>query len=182
MKWLFFMADHMRQTAKTTSCRAPAQARQTAYKVAHNPNPTTMATEKYRRPRQLATKRCGRIQFPPTQMATKMIFSLPILLLILLALPSNTAPISGLKMLDKNSFVDYGWHWHGNFIKKQSRLFSVEYLDEEKAIQQDERQRKGVDQLNDPEMPTEGLPPSTTVKSFFGEPSLGGTSSVWVSQ
>jgi hypothetical protein len=64
--------------------------------------------------------------------------------------------------------------WDGNFILK-NLFFSVEYLDEEKAIQQDERQRNGVDQLNDPEMPAEGEEqgketwkfPPPTIAQFF---------------
>jgi hypothetical protein len=35
----------------------------------------------------------------------------------------NTAPISGLKMLDKNPFVDYGWHLSTAILFKKNPFF-----------------------------------------------------------
>lgn len=67
----------------------------------------------------------------------------------------NSPPVPGLRMLDKNPFVDY------------------EYLDDEKAIQQESGQKEGgstkeadLTALEDPELPAEGQEQDLMPKEF----------------
>ena len=64
----------------------------------------------------------------------------------------NSPPISGLKMLDRNPFVDYGQFWHSKIIENCAFL---EYLDEEKAVQQADT-KNDIAELEDAELPAEG--------------------------